>query len=486
MEVVTLSVLPVRTYRRDTTASEPLEQARGENSASASAIAIAGQKRSITPIPSARRRLNVPDTYTSAPAAARENCPLSSLDNNAVNGVRRPSTPLTPSPTSVRQTSKFAKVLSRIENDFGTEAPPRPPSSAPVIIPSYCSTHSLPISSSPRGSQTSRPPSIAEKQAQTTPFRLRAFSFETTPPVSSKVTNQDCLEETGSSQHDLAERRKDSDSSSELHHPQFRNTSSSYPSEGIRSPDLTVSPPLTFGRRILSSLSGYAFSRERLSFLQSDDDVATKDGSGQNTDSNKESTHDSQDLPLYQGQTTLSPEEATIAAAITLSRLPPEGDEEDYALPPPESPLSRAVSALEPNDNASTQCLPRASTTFSFPIYSQRPSLDQDPHNISFSYSLRERISGRFRRHCIHQSGDRVLGEHKPVRVVKVKKWFVRQFRAGRKGSRVIVKKVRRLSEEVKGSRYPKREDEKPRRVTTTSKSVRSRFLQAIGGGTHE
>nr|CAF06075.1 hypothetical protein 29E8.420 [Neurospora crassa] len=49
-----------------------------------------------------------------------------------------------------------------------------------------------------------------------------------------------------------------------------RSTSSSYPSEGVKSPELTVSPPMTFGRRILSSLESYGFSTS--SFLRSSEE----------------------------------------------------------------------------------------------------------------------------------------------------------------------------------------------------------------------
>ncbi|KAH7626301.1 hypothetical protein B0T09DRAFT_314398 [Sordaria sp. MPI-SDFR-AT-0083] len=51
-----------------------------------------------------------------------------------------------------------------------------------------------------------------------------------------------------------------------------RSTSSSYPSEGVKSPELTVSPPMTFGRRILSSLEAYGFSNS--SFLRSSEESA--------------------------------------------------------------------------------------------------------------------------------------------------------------------------------------------------------------------
>lgn len=51
-----------------------------------------------------------------------------------------------------------------------------------------------------------------------------------------------------------------------------RSTSSSYPSEGVKSPELTVSPPMTFGRRILSNLEAYGFSSS--SFLRSSEESA--------------------------------------------------------------------------------------------------------------------------------------------------------------------------------------------------------------------
>lgn len=69
-----------------------------------------------------------------------------------------------------------------------------------------------------------------------------------------------------------------------------RSNSSSYPSEGMRSPEPAVSPPSTFGRRIFSSLGRITFSNSHLSLLRSSNESQTifkVIGSSHSTDSAK-------------------------------------------------------------------------------------------------------------------------------------------------------------------------------------------------------
>lgn len=93
-----------------------------------------------------------------------------------------------------------------------------------------------------------------ENKAST--FRHRMFSFESPSdsPELKVMPNQDGTE---------IRRSLDAESFFDRIFP-VRSTSSSYPSEGVKSPGLTVSPPMTFGRRILSSLESYGFSASSL------------------------------------------------------------------------------------------------------------------------------------------------------------------------------------------------------------------------------
>ncbi|KAK1777493.1 hypothetical protein QBC45DRAFT_330585 [Copromyces sp. CBS 386.78] len=102
------------------------------------------------------------------------------------------------------------------------------------------------------------------EESQASAFLHRIFSFES-PSDSPELT---LMPNKGG-----AEIRTSLDAESIFN--QFfpvRSTSSSYPSEGGKSPELTVSPPMTFGRRILSSLEAYGFSNS--SFLRSSEESA--------------------------------------------------------------------------------------------------------------------------------------------------------------------------------------------------------------------
>lgn len=102
------------------------------------------------------------------------------------------------------------------------------------------------------------------EESKTSSFRLRMFSFESPPesPELKVMLNKGETEIMTS---------LDAESIFNQFFP-VRSTSSSYPSEGVKSPELTVSPPMTFGRRILSSLEAYGFSSS--SFLRSSEESA--------------------------------------------------------------------------------------------------------------------------------------------------------------------------------------------------------------------
>ncbi|KAK0641560.1 hypothetical protein B0T16DRAFT_420061 [Cercophora newfieldiana] len=87
-------------------------------------------------------------------------------------------------------------------------------------------------------------------------------------------------------------------------------------------------------------------------------------------------------------------------------------------------------------DNLSTQCLPRASAN----LDRGRLSTDNDSAMDRGGY-YESRSS--FPRSAVSGLRHRFSNMNLKAQPVKVKKWFVRQFRASRKGSRVIVKKVR-------------------------------------------
>ncbi|KAK4458497.1 hypothetical protein QBC42DRAFT_349592 [Cladorrhinum samala] len=409
-------------------------------------------------------------------------------------------------PIRAASSKRFNSVLARFETGVFPPLSAREPF-APAI-PSYYSTHSLPIASA-RQSRDSGPAPVIPEAQNVSPYQHRAFSFES-PPASPRLSilpNQGGLElATLSSQNDLP-MSEYGDSNEALHQPNPRSTSSSYPSEGIRSPDMTVSPPMTFGRRILSGLSGLGFSSAHLSFLDSEEDESKREPSGAESrqlspETKSTEIHKPVDshhaittsnisqhlLPLYPGENKLPSAEAAIVAAIpqlTIPRpitCPPRVDRSSSIRSIISAPSQTNDDILE-DINLSTQCLPRLSANLSISA-AQRPSIDLS-HRFSFSASLKSKISGHFRRNLNHaQSLDhgrsRCIDNHRPIRVIKVKKWIVRQFRAGRKGSRVIVMKMRRLA--GKNDNKQKRVIAKAQKQGKKSeKRVRARLLHVIG-----
>ncbi|KAK4196829.1 hypothetical protein QBC40DRAFT_257670 [Triangularia verruculosa] len=462
--------LPVRSYRRDTTASEPLEHSLSNDYDPTNA------RRSTTPLPFVRRRLNVPNTF-----AAFRNVSVPTSPSRA-GQENRPPVPLS---NKENVNTKFSHILTRFENGFVDSSPPaRQPITPITNLPSYYSTYSLPmptttLSRLPQQQQQQQTPlaipsSVPEKRAKS-PYRHRTFSFES-PPASPELVflpNHGGLEITTlSSNDDLAHQAAPA-----IDHTQVRSTSSTYPSEGACSPELTVSPPLTFGRRILSSLEAYGFSSAHLSILQSEEEDRQQE--------DKDTRKSSQDLEgLYPREKKLSLSEADIAHAITASRSPPNRcsnlGSEEFVLPAPESPVVPLLLLTDhilvsgndvlgggeegqggADENASTRCLPRVSTALSFPSFDggggerlvevqlRGEREREEEGHVSFGTQLRSRISGHFRRvngHGHHfRSSSRLGGgmegndEGEKTRVTAdVKRWLMKQFKAGRMGVRKV------------------------------------------------
>ncbi|KAK4454402.1 hypothetical protein QBC34DRAFT_490796 [Podospora aff. communis PSN243] len=236
---------------------------------------------------------------------------------------------------------------------------------------------------------------------------------------------------------------------------QVRTASSSYPSEagGARSPDLSASPPMSFGRRILSSLEAYGFSNPHLASLGGSD--ASVDGAGVGEEK-READGEEKDTKadeiasgaVCEAEGSIEPDvlvipdaaghvvEATVieedenmdvASEGTLRRHPPKNDDDDIMVDDYYD---------EDNDRLSTKCLPRVSSNLDrVRLSADNGSILMRAGNYGSKPSFPRSAVSVLRRRFSHMN----LKE----RPVKVKKWFVRQFRASRKGPRVIVKKVR-------------------------------------------
>ncbi|KAK4678000.1 hypothetical protein QC764_303680 [Podospora pseudoanserina] len=368
----------------------------------------------------------------------------------------------------------------------------------PSNLPSYYSTYSLPRKPSPSPPPTERVRS---------PYRHRTFSFES-PPASPELVvyaNKGGLDLSCASPRDDLARHG-------ISHAQIRSASSTYPSdERAQSP---VSPPLTLGRKILSSLAGYGFS-------EADFDA---DASSEREDD------DGVEEGLYPGEKRLSREEGEIARVISAAKSSPPGvqsqvwggavfkfpappeegekeEDEGFALPAPESPLLVGLAVEDrmeqegADEDASTRCLPRVSTAFSgFEGEHSSfvpPLQEEEQEHISFGMQLRERISGHFRRgngndhhhhhrrhhrhhHHHYKSGgsragggscgkglERFKEESSKTNVgTDVKRWFVRGLKAGRKGVRRVKRGLNHHGDGDKGregkmKREMRRVDEK-------------------------
>ena len=228
-----------------------------------------------------------------------------------------------------------------------------------------------------------------------------------------------------------------------------RSTSSSYPSEagGARSPELTVSPPTTMGRRILSTLEAYGFASAHFSLLQSSNASEAKEpdmlaGAGDAAElcpvdeakveakPQLDYTSIGDDLAIHLDNTDRE-DEATmdLAGPDTLRRYVVTDSDE----------LGLRVITNEADVNLSTTCLPRVSTN------QNRASLSADDERGRFTTSTDPSRSS-FPRNAVLGLRHGISNLH--LRPDKVKKWFVSQFRAIKKEPRVIVKRMR----EWKGS----------------------------------
>lgn len=221
----------------------------------------------------------------------------------------------------------------------------------------------------------------------------------------------------------------------------FRSPSSSYPSEGgARSPELAVSPPMTFGRRLLSSLESFGFGNPHMESLTSDiglseggvrSDVqlsvgAPVDNSGAGAD---------ESVKLEEPRDTPTPVPATTPAAVEDITGTTNTDTVRRHIILPELYESENESTDDENmdPNISTRCLPRFSmdpaqaaaalASDGFEDIDLRPSTSKK----SGTSTLKQRLAG--------------MSLLSPV---KVKKWIVRRYRASRRGSREIVDRVGR------------------------------------------
>jgi hypothetical protein len=218
-----------------------------------------------------------------------------------------------------------------------------------------------------------------------------------------------------------------------------RTASSSYPSDcGAHSPELTVSPPMTLGRKILSSWEAYGFSNPHLTFSKSSGSSSvialggeSVGGVEQGLDARQVACTSKKVVATERQQVEVDPE-----CSGTLRRHPPVVDDECCDTP----------DAYEiENENCSTICLPRASTNI------DRGELSSaDEHDGVLDSGSFEASKASFPRNAVRGLKHRFSSLN--LRPLKVKKWLVRQFHAGRKGPRVIVKKVRERKARLRGN----------------------------------
>ncbi|KAK5660398.1 hypothetical protein OQA88_12941 [Cercophora sp. LCS_1] len=227
-----------------------------------------------------------------------------------------------------------------------------------------------------------------------------------------------------------------------------RSTSSSYPSEagGARSLELTTSPPRTFGRKIWEKLERGGFVGPE-GFWSSSSSGSVRVGSKGVADR----ISDALDQPLSEERDKADDGPPVEANPVDVEHLretqqlsgdlsTPVINEAPAEEPTSEfgtlirHPISHSQHSSQESDleedylNFSMECLPRVSTNL------DRASVsDCDPDDDKVKPSPSKNTMSKFR----HRLG------HLNLNTGKVKKWFVRQFRASRKGSRVIVRKVK-------------------------------------------
>jgi len=280
-------------------------------------------------------------------------------------------------------------------------------------------------------------------------FRLRTFSFEGDDDDKENDPNVPAASPMSSMSVDalapddgypvLAE--IDVVNDDELGGQGFRSPSSSYPSEGgARSPELTVSPPMTFGRRLLSSLESFGFGNPHMESLTSELSLseggvrsdrqlsigAPPDNSGAGIGENIK-LGDLQEVSIP----TPAPSPATVENTPGTTNT--DTVRRHIILPDLYESENESTDDENMDPNISTRCLPRFSmdpaqataalTNDGFEDIDLRPSTLKK----SGVSTLKQRLAG--------------MSLLSPV---KVKKWFVRRYRASRRGSREIVDRVGR------------------------------------------
>lgn len=291
--------------------------------------------------------------------------------------------------------------------------------------------------------------------------------------------------------------------------PRFpvRSTSSSYPSEGIRSPTLSASPPMTFGRRVLSSLEAYGFSSAHLPFLQSTDSSTQGFQSGNGTqvaseemprtepadnhiwdflagkrDGNKNirdaeepangGSHHEREMTeiepaganpghksvidLGRSLSTNNKNKANNeASSLKHSNTYPRRRKEPRS--PAMSMMTTRIQSSADVPNLSTICLPCASDglekTRPASVDESLPQVDHCSQVSTHSDSLDERGSYLKRSESTKRCSFRNRLSHyfQLRQTVKVKKWIVGKLRAGRQGSRVVVRKAKERKAKIVG-----------------------------------
>lgn len=281
-------------------------------------------------------------------------------------------------------------------------------------------------------------------------FRLRTFSFEgefdsdkendPNMPVPSPVSSmsEDALAP-DNGRPALAEIDVVSDDG--LGRQGFRSPSSSYPSEGgARSPELAVSPPMTFGRRLLSSLESFGFGNPHIESLTSELGLS-EGGVRSDTQLSVRAPVDSsgvgadETVKLGETRDTATPVPAPASTAVedTLGTTNTDTVRRHIILPDLYESENESTDDENLDPNISTRCLPRFSmdpaqaaaalASDGFEDIDLRPSTSKK----SGASTLKQRLAG--------------MSLLSPV---KVKKWIVRRYRASRRGSREIVDRVGR------------------------------------------
>ncbi|KAK0746642.1 hypothetical protein B0T18DRAFT_156134 [Schizothecium vesticola] len=253
----------------------------------------------------------------------------------------------------------------------------------------------------------------------------------------------------------------------------FRSPSSSYPSEGgARSPELTVSPPMTFGRRLLSSLESFGFGNPHMESLTSE--LALSEGGvrsdgqlsvGAPVDNSGAGTEENIKLGGLQEASPPAPAPTPAAVEDTPSTTNTDTVRRHIILPDLYESENESTDDGNMDPNISTRCLPR----FSMDPAQAAAALANDGFE---DIDLRPSTSKRSGVSTLKQrlAGMSVLSP------VKVKKWFVRRYRASRRGSREIVDRVGRRRKARMSHKFAEKKSKGKKVVgNTDSKRVGSR-----------